>query len=88
MGSNLSLKTEWFKDSRNQDDTEKLKKSIIGSKLVLDKLIEICYNIKKSLDHTSYDYDCPSWAYKQAHINGQKEMLERIISLCTITERP
>jgi len=36
----------------------------------------------------SYDYDNPSWAFKQAHVNGQKEMLEKIISLCTIEERP
>lgn len=85
---NQMVKTEWFRDSRDPSDIEKTKKSVIGSKLVLDKLVEICYNIKKSLDHTSYDYSCPSWAYKQAHINGQKEMLEKIISICTITERP
>lgn len=80
----LQVKLEWLKDSPNPDN---MKKSVISSKLVLDKLIEVCYNIKKSLDIESYDYDNPSWSHKQAHINGQKQMLEKIVSLCTIEER-
>lgn len=81
------IKTEWLK-GLSLSDAEKFKNYILSSKIVLDKLIEVCYNIHKSVDKESYDYSDPSWAYKQAHINGQKEMLEKIISLCTIQERP
>lgn len=81
------IKTEWLKGLK-PDEAEKQKKSIIASKLVLDKLIEICYNIKKDKDKSVYNYDTPSWSYKQAHVNGYKQALDDIIQLITINERP
>lgn len=83
----MQVKTEWLRGLSPQEQ-DRFKNNVLSSKIVLDKLIEICYNIHKSLDKVSYDYDSPAWAYKQAHVNGQKEMLEKIISLCTLTERP
>lgn len=81
------IKTEWLK-GLSPSEADKFKNYVLSSKIVLDKLIEMCYNIHKSVEKESYDYSDPSWAYKQAHINGQKEMLMKIVSLATIEERP
>ena len=78
---------EWLK-GLSPSEADKYKKSIISSKLVLDKLIEMCYNRRKEIDKQVFDYDTPSWSHKQAHNNGYKECLDDIIQLITINERP
>lgn len=61
---------------------ENLTKSLLGGTFVLDKLYKICYNRSVELKKVNKtDYDSPSWAHKQAHLNGQLEELELILSL-------
>lgn len=82
------MQTQWFSDLP-PDQQENFKKSVEASKLVLDKLIEICYNRINNLETvTIKDYDNPSWSHKQAHRNGEIDELRKIIDLCTIKERP
>ena len=81
----MSIKTEWLKGVNDPKEREKEKKIIENSNFLLDKLKEICYNKLEELDHvTKIDYDNPSWACKQAHINGEKQAYRSIIELCTI----
>lgn len=76
--------TRWFKGI-SPSEAEDLKKSLLSSKKVLDKLSEICYNISISKENIREgDYDNPSWAYKQAHLNGYRDALNTIIRLTSL----
>lgn len=50
---------------------------------VLDKLVELCYNMVKNSDVDASDYDSPNWAYHQADKVGYRRALRQIILLCT-----
>ena len=77
----------WFAGLPSED-REKFKQEVINSKKVLDKLGKILYNIEESLRTVKErDYDSPSWSHKQAHRNGESDMVRRVIELITIVER-
>lgn len=82
----MRLKTEWFKDLPPSEQ-ENFKKIVFGSQKVLDKLAQIVYN-KGIIENriTTSDYDSPSWAAKQAHLNGKAEAYREIIELITFRE--
>lgn len=78
------MKTEWLGSLRGEE-RENFKNSILSSKIVLDKLQEIVYNMyKKDESINSTDYDSPSWSHKQAHTNGRRDALRQILDLVTI----
>jgi hypothetical protein len=80
------MKTEWFKGLQ-PPEVEAMKKSVFGSKIVLDKLIEICYNRSQALKSVrESDYDSPSWAFKQAHKNGYTQALDDLVEILTLKE--
>jgi hypothetical protein len=53
---------------------------------VLDRLVEICYNMLDELEDKSSDFDTPNWALRQANLIGQAEALKKIIALCKPAE--
>lgn len=55
---------------------------------LLLRLKEIIEDKEKSTDDKDFSlssFDNPSWAYKQAHINGRRAVLNEIKQLITIT---
>ena len=81
------MKTEWFRNAESEEEAEKIKSSVRSSSNTLERLSEICSQKIKELDSVSIDdYDTPSWASKQAHINGLKEAYRKIIDLCNIKQ--
>lgn len=77
----------WFKDLKDLE-REKMREFILSNKIMLDKLVKICYNIGKDREIvTPGDYDSPSWSHKQAHNNGFQEALRKLIEICEIKER-
>lgn len=82
------MQTQWFSHLRSKDKQEEFKKLVLGSSLVLDRAKEICYNIVKNVDKTnSTDYDCPSWAFKQADRNGYLRAYAEILELLDVTPK-
>lgn len=78
------MKSQWLGTLKG-DERENFKLSILSSKIVLDKLHEIVYNMYKDRSREQIsDYDSPSWAYKQAHTNGYLEALSKILELTEI----
>jgi hypothetical protein len=53
---------------------------------VLDKLIEICYNMIKSSEVSDTDFENPNWALKQAHWLGYRKAMRQIAMLCTLKD--
>jgi len=79
----MTLPITWV---ANIKDRDKQKVQLVAYQTVLEgdqtfkRLRQI---IKEDLDklETTYDYNNPSWAYQQAHNNGIKEGLTRILKL-------
>lgn len=67
-----------------KDEHDDFETTLRNSKQVLQRLRGI---IKERLavldnkDHAISEYDSPSWAYKQAHINGRKAELTELLKL-------
>lgn len=78
------MKTIWLENTKGED-RENLKNYILSNKKLLDILSKICYNIYREVEKESFNYESASWAFKQAHANGQKEILNKIIDLCNVT---
>ena len=78
------MKSELLGNLRGEE-RENFKLSILASKIVLDKLQEIVYNMyRKEESITDNDYDSPSWSHKQAHTNGKRQALKQILDLISI----
>lgn len=73
-------------ESVKGEERERLREYLVGNQKVLDILVEIVYNKVRETENVSLqDYDSPSWAYKQAHRNGQLDALKWVTKLCDVT---
>jgi hypothetical protein len=78
------MKTQWFADLKGVE-RDGFKQSVLQSKIVLDKLQQIVYNMYKDKRTVTFsDYSSPSWSHEQAHTNGYCEALQDILALVTI----
>jgi hypothetical protein len=50
---------------------------------VLDRLIEMCYNMLNESEKSNSDYDSPNWALRTADAVGYRRALEKVISLAS-----
>lgn len=78
--------SRWTKNLTEQADKERLQKTILGSRVALDRLKELIEEEVKALDNQEAsltDYDSPSWSHKQAHRNGERGFAKKIIELLT-----
>lgn len=83
----LKINELWLRGLKGED-REKMKKNVLDSTILLDKLKEILYNMQEGKREVVIgDYDNPSWSHKQAHLNGETAALQKVISLLTIAER-
>lgn len=84
----LKVNTAWTKQTKTAQEKKEIEQLVLNSEKVLDKLKEILYNIQvRKSDTVLTDYDTPSWSHKQAHLNGEQAMLQKILEIVTITER-
>lgn len=59
---------------------------VLGS-TTIDRLRDIINEgILETYEDKPHDYDNPSWAYKQAHSNGKRQALVRLLELLEIKE--
>jgi hypothetical protein len=76
----------WTAHLQDPSEIERFERSLQGSRVVLDRLLEMLddkdtsmTNVELSLDA----YDNTNWPYRQAHINGYKSCLKRIRKIIT-----
>lgn len=77
------MKSVWL-GSLKDEERENRRNYIQSNKKLLDILSEILYNMYREAEKKSFDYDIASWAYHQAHINGEKEVLLRLLDICDL----
>lgn len=85
--SQLKVSEEWLR-GLTAEERQEMKLLVVNSEKLLDKLKKIVYNMCTKKEEVSLDnYDTPSWAYRQAHQNGEAAAYRKILSMLTIIER-
>lgn len=81
------MNSKWLQGLKTQEERQEFKKIVLNSRITLDKLKDIVYNSYIGcLSVSSSDYDNPSWASKQAHLNGKMEAYTELILLLTFED--
>lgn len=62
-------------------DTDAAVREVNKSKAVLEAILSLVEERVAAMDFGVTDYDSPSWAAKQAHQNGKKQMLRELEAL-------
>lgn len=84
------MDVRWAKQfqAKTKEDKQNLQETLMAGKHILDEAVNILKEERAVLVSTpKSDYDNASWAYKQAHVNGEVLMLDKIIKLLTIEEK-
>jgi hypothetical protein len=81
------MQTRWYQH-RPQSEQAEVKNIVVNSQKLLDILKEVCYNtIQNGVKTQEADYDCPSWAFKQADLNGYLRAYNEILQLANLDKR-
>lgn len=78
------LPVEWSKHLKTEAERKNFEAAVRHDALVLGRLAEIIEEKLKTLDREemlSSSYENPSWAYKQAHQNGNRAGLTQVLQL-------
>jgi hypothetical protein len=79
--------TKWTQHLKDEEEKARFENTILSSKKVLDRLIQILDEEEQALDRSELDiksFDHPGWAYKQAFKNGYRSslgVLKKLIDL-------
>jgi len=79
----------WTKHLKTEEEKERFKNSVLGSKLVLTRLQELLKEVEDDLDKVELNtkiYDLPNWDYRQADNNGFRRALKTINKILTIDQ--
>ena len=71
----------WTKHLKSEEEKTRFKNSVLGSKVVLERLSDILKEIEADQDNIERNplmYDKPNWDYRQAHLNGYRQCLKTI----------
>lgn len=82
--------TAWTKNIRSDEEKERFQNTLLGSKEVFNRLIDLLDEKEKELDRSNKnlnDYDSPNWAYRQAHKNGYSSALSFIKTLIDLDQQ-
>ena len=82
--------SRWTLHLETEEEKEKFKKEILGSKNVLDRLMNILEEDEKGLNRSEIDpksYSTPNWDYKQAHKNGMRQYMAQIKALIDLDQQ-
>ena len=82
MNNRSKVSTEWTKDLPADKKDKYIE--LIKASVALEKQREILERWIETKVKDSDDYDCPSWAYKQADKVGYRRALKEVIDLITV----
>lgn len=78
---------QWTNNLKDTEEVKRFKSYLWNSKGVLDRQFEILCDEERALDNKETDadqYESPSWAARQADINGYRRCLRKMKSLITL----
>ena len=81
---------DWVKHLRDPADKEKFIKSILSSKIVLQRLSELMVEDGMNLTNrevSETDFEDSNWSHKQAFRNGQRSVLKKYLQMIASTRK-
>lgn len=81
---------EWTRHISDPKEKEEFENTVRNSNQVLDRLNQILDEKEATITRseiTSDSYKDSSWAYKQAHLNGNHEMIHWLRKILTLDNR-
>jgi hypothetical protein len=82
--------SEWHQHLKTEEEKARFKNSVLGSKVVLDRLDEILLKIKddtERLERNTDTYSIPNWDYRQAHVNGFMDCLHKVRKIINLDQQ-
>jgi len=77
----------WFKNLKTEGEKKAFGQQLRNSVEVLERLQDLIKEDMKSWEITEYNYSNPSWAYQQAHINGQRSYASKLLKLLNLDQK-
>jgi hypothetical protein len=80
----------WTQHLKDPEERTAFESSILGSKRVLNRLMEILQEDETALDRSEIDiktFEHPNWAYKQAYKNGQRNCIANLKKLIDLDQQ-
>jgi hypothetical protein len=80
----------WTKHLKTEEEKERFRNSVLGSKTVLLRLQELINEMKEDVERTELDtriYDMPNWDYRNADTTGYKRCLKQISKLINLDQQ-
>lgn len=80
----------WTKHISDEDEKQRFKNSVLGSKIVLERLQALLNEMKEDVEGTELStkiYDIPNWDYRQADTNGFKRCLKLVNKIITLDQQ-
>lgn len=80
----------WVDNLSSEEDRETFKRYLYSSRPVLERLKQIIEKRERSLDRTEMSmtaYAQPNWGERQAHKNGNREILAELKMLVDIDQQ-
>jgi hypothetical protein len=80
----------WTKHLKSEEDKERFRNSVRGSKSVLDRQLDILKEMQEeveALELTPKIYDIPNWEHRQADMNGYKRCLKQVSKLINLDQQ-
>lgn len=84
------MKTVWTSHLKTDEEKDRFRNAVIGSKLVLKRLEEIITQREQEMESRELDvaiYDRPNWDYRNAHYNGTKAALKAIKTIINLDQQ-
>lgn len=82
--------TAWTKHLKTEEDIKRFNNSLLGSKVVMERLKEILAEAEIDLNRSETDiktYDLPNWENKQAHKNGFRSCIQLVNKLINLDQK-
>ncbi len=80
----------WTRHLKTEEEKERFKQAVLGSKTVLTRLQELMNEMKDDAERTELDtriYDIPNWDYRQADMNGYRRCLKQITKIINLDQK-
>lgn len=67
--------SRWTSHLKTEEEKEKFKGNVLGSRITLNRLSDICSELEEEEERSSHNYEVPNWALTQADSVGFKRCL-------------
>lgn len=83
------LSVEWTKHLQDPARKEGFEKALRNNTLIMDRLYDILTEWERGVlaaETSPAEYDAASWSHKQAHRNGNREIIKKLKDLVGFTK--